>query len=235
MDISMSLYPTVIANRRQWQLTTWSSRAISWWPGYLIYHHQTQSTPRSAAGHGRIFKSTHSSADFRNQSCAIPQNTKRYGSYGWALQRGHQRTAGWISTSVWIPSSWTSSSTVVRQGVLDYQAKGKSARVEIQYQQEFWFWSIRANKLPSLSWAASLSSVIIIGLCRCTDYVPHADANAERGSDWPVSAGVSSNDRSGAPRAGWTLQVSTTELAGHARPILSLTSSSINMLYILSM
>ena len=55
-----------------------------------------------------------------------------------------------------------------------------------------------------LSWAASLSSVIIIGLCRCTEYVPQADTNAERGSDWPISAGVSSNDRSGAPRAGET-------------------------------
>ena len=27
-----------------------------------------------------------------------------------------------------------------------------------------------------MSWVAPLSSVIIIGLCRCTEYVPQADA-----------------------------------------------------------
>ena len=53
-----------------------------------------------------------------------------------------------------------------------------------------------------VSWAASLSGVIIIGLCGCTEYVSQANANAERGSDGSVSAGVSSNDRSGAPCAG---------------------------------
>ena len=53
-----------------------------------------------------------------------------------------------------------------------------------------------------MSWAASLSSVIIIGLCRCTDYMPQADANAEQGSDWPVSARISLNDHSGASHAG---------------------------------
>ena len=65
--------------------------------------------------------------------------------------------------------------------------------------------------------------------------MPQADANAERGSDWPVSAGVSSSDRSGAPRAGGILQVSTTVLAGHAGSILSLTSSYIDMICMLSM
>ena len=65
--------------------------------------------------------------------------------------------------------------------------------------------------------------------------MPQADANAERGSGWPVSAGFSSNDRFGAPRADGTLQVSTSELVGRASSILSLTCSYINMLCILSM
>ena len=32
------------------------------------------------------------------------------------------------------------------------------------------------NRFTCLSWDASLSGVIIIGLCRCTEYVPQADA-----------------------------------------------------------
>ena len=42
----------------------------------LIYHHQTQSTPRSAAVREITFKSTHPSADFRNQSCVIQPERK---------------------------------------------------------------------------------------------------------------------------------------------------------------